>query len=734
MADAQTGSIADPQTPAQQTQSTDYTPTSADQTLIKEVNDKFTKWREERKNHEIQWFINAAFYRGQQYVAWDNQHFTLRSTEPPAPPHKKRVPINRIFPKIRARLAKFLRARPQPVVIAASNERKDRLNAVASQLALDYQWRKRRLEIKYRDALLWAKDTGKGFWWFNWDKTAQARIKLTNPVTKQSQVVAAALGDIEIEVGSPFEILVADQSIATVDAQPEIMRIKMRDVEEMRVRYAQFANYIKPAKDSSESFRFERRIAQLTARAEGMTSSDTETGTDADGSNNNLVLVKELFTRPGGKYPQGRYVVVVGDVLVRNEGLPWFSDMENPFPCVEFVDVPNVGQFWGITIIEQLIGPQRQYNFIRNKIDQQLRLMMHPKIFVPKQAMLAKSAFHSGAGEKIEYNWIPGLPAPFAWTPPNVAADAWRMIQTLKEEIEDISQIFPEVEGAVGDAKSGYQTNLLQEASDSVHAPDARAHELTIEAAGWKIRRLMKLGYSVPRLLTVTGSHRQAEVLEFHADQIDENADIVVQTGSGLPQLKSARQQVLLDWYEKGVFGRAGDPETNRKFLSMADVVGMEDAEDTARKDLDLAQMENDEITAGNAIPVPQFFEDHMLHYQTHTDLLKSAEARDWDDETKKALIAHVLLHFKFINPVAAANFAVEYGLQALIGQGADKIPPPPPPTPPPIPGASPGPPGSAPPPPAPYPVPPHGGHLPIHPEPLAPRPAPQPAQTPQAA
>jgi hypothetical protein len=565
-------------------------------------------------------------------------------------------------------------------VIAASTERKDRLNARASQLALDYAWRKFHLERKYRDSLLWAKNSGKGFWWFNWDKNALANVRTKNPITQTETISPVPIGDVKIEVGSPFEVLVADPGIAALADQPEIMRIKLRDVEEMKARYPEYADFIKPTPGHQEEFHFEKRIASLNARAEGLNISPDDSGSAEDGSGSNKVLVKELFSKPGGtKFPKGRYLVLVGNVLVRQDSeLPFFWDYENPYPAEEFVDVPTVGQFYSTTVTEQLIGPQRQYNFIRNKIDQQLRLMMHPKLMIPRQAQIAPSAFHSGAGEKIVYNWLPGLPPPTVWTPPNVAGDAWRMIETLQEEMDDISQIFPSAEGDVGSAKSGFQTNLLQEASDSVHAPDARNHEMTLEGAAWKIRRLMKLGYDTPRLLTVAGRHRQAEVIEFSSEQIDENADIIVQTGSGLPQLKAARMMLLTEWYDKGIFGQVGSPEANRKFLSMADVSGSEDLGDQARKDEDLAQMENDEIASGKAIPVPQFYENHQLHYEIHTDQLKSAEVRDWPDEQRFAFISHVLLHLKFINPIGAAQLAIEYGLNELIGQGMDKIPPPP--------------------------------------------------------
>ena len=671
-----------------------YEVTPEDRELVAEVEAKFKRWHEDRKPHEVQWFINAAFYRGRQYIQYDNTLHQIRSLDGALPAagmsSKKRVSINLIFPKVRARLAKFLRGRPQPTVMPATRERKDKLNARASQNGIDYIWRKQRLEAKYKNALLWAKDTGKGYWWFHWNTELMARRKVQQPSPNfmdpnatTTQVVSEQIGDVEIEVGSPFEVLVADLSIAEIGEQPEIMRARLTNLEDAKSRYQDRADLIQPAAEHEEAFIYEKRISKLSAREEGFTlTPDEQTGTDKQGGNKNRTLTLELFARPSLAYPQGRYIVVHGGVVCENTELPWFGDMENPYPVEEFTDVPTVGQYWTTTIIEQLIGPQRQYNFIRNKIDQQLRLMMHPKLFVPRQMGLKANAFHSGAGEKITFNWIPGLPAPFVWTPPNVAADAWRALEVLKQEIVDITQIFPTSEGGTGDATSGYQTNLLQEASDSVHAPDARSHEMTVERAAWKIRRLQFLNYDVPRLININGRHGAGDAVEFSSANIDEQADIVVQSGSGLPTLKAARQAIFMQWYEKGIFGPIGSPEANKKFMTVAEAAGLEGMIDQTRRDEDLAQAENDQIAANEDIPIPQFYENHSVHYEVHTDELKNPEVLDWSEEKRIKLIAHTLLHFKYINPIAAANLAMEYGLDMLIGFGPGKIPPPPPPMP----------------------------------------------------
>jgi hypothetical protein len=87
-----------------------YDPTPDERKLIDEINGKAVRWRRDRQPHEQQWFINAAFYRGQQYVQWSDKDQRLMT--PPAPSHRVRLTVNRIFPKMRARIAKFLKNRP----------------------------------------------------------------------------------------------------------------------------------------------------------------------------------------------------------------------------------------------------------------------------------------------------------------------------------------------------------------------------------------------------------------------------------------------------------------------------------------------------------------------------------------------------------------------------------------------------------------------------------------------
>ena len=674
--------------------------------LAGEVNQKFDMWRQDRRPHELQWFVNSANRRGQQTSEIEPVWSRIRSIDDIDEPLRQRRPsINRLQAKHRARFAKFARARPRPIVIPFTSDRKDRQDAKASERALDYYWEKNGLEEKYLDALLWAADCGKSFWWFHWDNNVIVPVSQEDALSGEVGIVDEQLGDIRVEVGNAFEVLVADPKLSHIRDQPEVMRVKVRNVDDLKARYPKFKDQIHGDIEHTQYFEFERQMASLATRPLGslasMAVSSSESDRDEVGGPNKA-LVKELFTAPNALYPKGRYVVVISETVVKEqEELPFgFHDLTNPFPVVEFQDMPQVGQFWTSTFIEQLIPIQRAYNNLRAQLEAQIDMNIHPKWLVPKQAQIPDTAFTNATAEVVEWNYIPGMPEPHAIMPGNIAGDAWRFAGMLREELDDVSQIQPPSEGKVGSAKSGFQTNLLQEATDAVHAPDARGFELSVQDAAIKIRRMMRLGYTTDRMLTFAGRNSSPEVFSFSNAQIDEHASIRVQVGSAIGGLKATQIQQVLDLYGAGLLGDPADPEVKRKTLASLDLRGMEDAQERANLDEEQARAETMDIIRGNEVPVPQFYENHQIHIGTHTEELKGPAAKEMDTEIRLSLLSHIILHVNFMNPQVAAELAVKYNLQERLFQPG-LIEPPPPPPPPGMMGPPPGPGGGPPPGPA---------------------------------
>jgi len=538
-----------------------YNPSEADRELLAEWENKFDQAINQRRPHEGQWYLNAAFIRGQQWVEWDD-HRRVLSVEA-APQRRIRRTFNLILPKVRARQAKFQKNRPRPEVKPATTDIKDILDARMTTKVLDFNWRALGLEQAYVSALGWSMRTGHGYWWFRWDDQLQARIRLQDEETGETQVQEGVVGDVSAEVGGPFETVVGDPNIEHIGRQPWIGRERLRDLSWIGQRFKD-GKFVQPNGDTDNGMGYDKQIGQLSPTNQlgvGVTSAPAS----AD-SQPKKAKVREVFVGPCAKYPKGRQIVFANGVLLkRTDELPYqMWDMRfNPYPVVDFTDLDMPGQYWGPTVVEQLIGPQRQYNRIRSRLEEHLRLLMGGKLLVARQHNIPKTAWTSGIGEMIEYQAHPNIPPPQIWTPSPVVSDTWRVLERLTLEIDTISQIYPEAEGRVGNATSGFQTNLLQEATDAVHAPDIRRHERAIEEAAWKIRRLMKLMYTVPRLISITSTDDQTEAFEFSQADIDDHADVVVQAGSGLPDLKGAKIQMALELRNSGIFGDPADPELN---------------------------------------------------------------------------------------------------------------------------------------------------------------------------
>lgn len=640
--------------------------------LVAEVNRKYERWRNDRRPHEIQWFLNAAFVRGLQWVNWNDQRTRLELRD--ANVNKIRLTVNRILPKYKARQAKFLKNRFEPMVAPASTDYEDQLNARATKLALDYVLKRESMEQKYRQVLNWANTCGKGFLWLYWDAESLGRVKEKDPITGVEKVQEGKVGDPCVSVGSPFEVLVEDLGKEHIGDQFEIMRVRAEKVETLKERYKKSG--IKAEGNYTEMFQYQKQIANLNAKGVAGISTSTEgPGNEDEGDS---AIVKELFTRPCGKYPKGRYVVVIGQEVVHySDALPFegWLDKKNPFPVVEFGDLEMAGQFWPTTLVEQMMGLQKEYNNLRSRGAENIRAMANPRILAPVQSKFPLNAFTDDVGQVIFYNPYPNVDKPEILQPVNIASDVWQAINVNKVEFDEVTNIYPAAQGQAGGSTSGFQTNLLQEATDSVHAPDIRSHEIAWETLCYKLRKMMAMGYTQQRMLTVVGKNFLPEVVEFSTSNIDEHSEIRVWTGSMLASSPAVKTEQVKEMYKSGLLGPMDDPATRRQAWTMLDIYGHEQFRQDAIADENLAHVENMEFSKGRPDdfwPMPT--ENHQVQWDIHTAKLKSNEIRSWPPERVQALIGHTVKHGFFINPQQAITLAANFERPDLVQLVAERL------------------------------------------------------------
>lgn len=646
-------------------------PTEDPKSIVAEVKRKRDLWHNVRRPHEITWYINSAVLRNLIWIDYEPNHNRIDIVKMPAERERSRANINMVIPKYKSRQAKFLKNPFDPIVLPATSDPEDIQDARATKMALDYVLRKSNFEGKYREILNWANTCSKGYLWFHWNPNAIVRTVTKDPITQQDIVTEVPGGDVELEVGSPFEILVGDPGCPYIGRQPEIMRNRLRLATDVEHRYQLPPGSIKATETAVADFLYKRTIASLSQQGPNPANAeDTE-------NQHTHVLVTEWFTAPCAKYPKGRYVVIAGDTVLKDvPELPYgFYDMDNPYPVVEFPDMVIAGQYWNPTMTEQIIALNREYNIARTLVMDNIKAMANPKIIYDVRHNMPEESWQGGvAGEKIPIFYYPGVPPPQVIAPANIGSDVWQLIRLIKDEMSDIVQIYPETTGRPGAATSGFQTNLLQEANDSVHNPDVRIHQLAMEDGCRKIRRMMKNGYDVPRLLAVAGKTTLPDVIEFSKDDIDEHADVLIWAGSALSSSPAIRNQQAMELFSAGILGNPQDPTVQRDTLALIDMNGFGRLREKYMRDEEMAKLENQRFAKGMPAAWPGPWEDHEVQYRIHTDQLKSPDFELWPDEAKQELMKHTIYHGYFIQPTQAMNMANEVGRPDLVQEIQERL------------------------------------------------------------
>jgi hypothetical protein len=636
--------------------------------IIAEVNTFVESKFQDRRPYEMQWYLNGLGVRTGGDAKMNPVYQRLEQlTKEPA--HRKRYRINRIRVKFLAKVAKYTNSRPRPVVLPASTDRDDVLDARFTEYFLKYLHESLDLEAKYEETVNWAEITGKAFWALRWDASAIGRIR--DPRTQKP--VEAVMGDVAVDVTDAFQILVDDPGVQTLGRQRKMARVRVELLADVETRYQLQPGVLEGDTSGDDLFQFQKQIADIGAQyATGgsMFVQRARSGrvSTTNGKKNDFVLVKEFFEAPSGKYPKGRMAVVAGGKLLKyNEQLPYgfWTFKSNPFPFVEFAAGINPGQFWPTTMVEQLLSLQEQYSTFRSKLIEQLSLAMHPKLLVPRNAKIAESAYNSEPNEKIYYTALPGMPEPRWQQPPSVSMDAWRLFDTLRTEMDEVSNIYPSSLGGQGGAESGFQTNLLQDAADAVFGPDTRRMERAWVEALKKIRRIAAIGYDVERLISIGSKGLLPAVFEFSNANIDEAAEIKVQIGSALPDQKAARLKAVLELKASGMFDNGqNDPRVNRALLELADLDGLQSEVDPQYTDAENARLENQLAERGGKLPPPAPWDDNPVHVNYHEETLKSPQFQTWPPPAKMELIRHYVFHLQEADVVKAFKTAKLFAQQ----------------------------------------------------------------------
>lgn len=541
--------------------------------LVVWANDQFKTAKSNRWKAEKQWYLNLAFYFGQQNVQAQNAPGTARQFRmytPPAPYYRSRPVINLIRPLMRTEMSKLTAQKPSAYISPASSEDRDLFAAQAGEQIWESIYHEKKINAVLRRAVFWASITGNGFiksWWDD-DKP---------------DYFSDQKGDICYETITPFHIFVPDLKEVDIEKQKFVIHAANRNTEELSLVYGK---KLAGGGGASGDLLEESFVNVMQVETNKSTKPDT-------------TLVLEVWVKPGQVdiFPDGGMFTVANDgILDYYQGWP-YEHMQYPFAHIRHIET---GKFYGDSTIVDLIPLQREYNRTKGQVIESKNRMSKPQL-TAEIGSLDPNKVTSEPGQVIMYRpgFNPPQPLPLQSIPSYVNEELDRIRQ-------DMNEISGQHEVSRGQVPPGVTAataiSYLQEQDESKLSYTYDSIEESVEKIAFQTLCYVKQYWNTPRKVKVTGEDGSFDVMAFEGSSLRDNTDIRVEAGSALPTSRAAKQAYIMDLMKLGFI----PPE---KGLEVLEIGGINKIYEQVQTDVRQAQRENLKMSQ----VTPELLQQHKM-------------------------------------------------------------------------------------------------------------------------
>ena len=635
--------------------------------LVKRVDEL----QRQRDKMELQWKLNLSFYKGKQYVFYNKRTRrmeALPTDDGDKPRYRVRLVSNQIAPNVQSLLSRLVKSKPQFYATPGQASFEAQKATQVAENLLEYWWDLLHLTSKREEAMMWAIICGNGFWKVSWDDKAGPGMKvmldpngqpIVEPLVQhifEQKLEAAGIdsdqfekriyeGEIKVDVLSPFDVLLDDSAAVFEDCKYAFC-VHAMSPEEIRDRYnvGLKANAINQYPDET-----------LPGGA-GDTGSKTK---------ENIRMVYYGYFVPGGKYPDGRFVVFTKDPSIVLYDAPWPYPFEE-LPLIKFPGMRIPGQLWDSSVVEQAVPIQKELNRSLSQIVEYKNLTLKPQMLAPVGSLRQRMTDEPGA--IFEYNPVAGK-VPESIPIPSLPAYVFDHLSDMGARLKDIFGLNEIMEGSVPpNVEAGIAIDLLQEAATDRLAPQIMLMEKSLERCGNLMLQLAQQYYTEPRTMIITGSGSKPKVEQFENADLIKGVSVRVEAGSGLPRTRAGKQARVMQMLQMGLL----TPTKAYKYLDMADFKSLqmqfeadeeqamrehdklmegaivnEQAAKKAQEQLMMSMMQGGEIDpqllqqSVEAGLQPLAFENKVSHLETHGSFMKGAEFEALPSEIKDQFYKH---------------------------------------------------------------------------------------------
>lgn len=483
--------------------------------LVNWVKTEYQKCKNQTTGIRNQWYMNLAFYKGEQYVA--KMAGSVMKTR--APSRRVRLVINRVRPMIRTELAKMTGQDPTAECIPASTDDEDLLAAETAQSVFENISIEKKLKERYQKTAFWQSNLGIGYIKTYWDGAGDGGI-----------------GCIEYSALSPFHVHVPELLTEDIEDQPYVLNTFTKPIQWVKDNFPG----VVPA-DHKPTVVSTNEI--METQYLNLSNSDRRAEPDS-------CLFIEAWIKPGTHkdLPQGGLITVVDDFIIQ-ACLDGMSYSHNMYPFTKFEGVPS-GGYYPTSATEDFIPIQMELNRNRSQRSEARNLTSRPQ-WVAQKGSIDVSKWRNEPGQVLEYNMGTQRPEPLPINPlPNYVIQEE---ENILRDMEDVSGQHQVSKGkAPAGVTAGTAINFLQEADNSFMATVFFSIERGFEKIAKQTIMLAVQYWDTPRIVKITGRDGTFSVKSLLGADLKNGTDIRIESGSSLPVSRAARNAMFMDMLNKG--------------------------------------------------------------------------------------------------------------------------------------------------------------------------------------
>lgn len=492
--------------------------------------DWFHTCQDQRMKQERQWYLNLAFYYGNQYVKFrqsTNGSFDLYT--PAAPYWRVRLVVNHIRKTVRKEIARLTSQKPNAFVVPASSEDADEFAAKAGEKIWDSLWRKVNFDKKLREAVFWQTVCGNGFIKSYWDPTKLDKDSKKEVDPLDPEADNNIYGDISIQTITPFHIFVPDLLATEIEDQPYVIHAQIRTKAWVE-----------------QNFGFETTDTKLESVDEQLLN---VMGVNRNDSKKNQTIVLEIWVKPNylPDLPNGGVFLIANNRIVQGfDSWPYEHDQ---YP-ISKLDSVVTGKFYTSSIVEDMIPIQQELNRSRSQLIESKNRMSKPQL-VAEEGALDPKRVTTEPGQVILYKigFQPPQPLPLQNLPSYVTEE----INRLYSDLADLSGQHEVSNGSTPPGVTAATAiSFLQEQDESLIANHYDSIEELVQKVASQSLTYAKMFWDEERTVKIVGIDGAFDVQTFRGADLRGNTDIRVESGSSLPTSRAAKQAFIMDLMKMG--------------------------------------------------------------------------------------------------------------------------------------------------------------------------------------